>query len=316
MLEVKNLKTEIITDTGSFCAVDDVSFSLRKGGSLGIVGESGSGKTLTSLSILRLLQSPGRIAGGQVLFEGQDLFRLSNAEMQNLRGRDLTMISQEPMSSLNPVFTIGEQIEGVIRLHHKNLGTEQVKQQALKVLRQVNLPSPELTYDQYPHQLSGGMQQRVLIALAISCNPKILIADEPTASLDVTIQSQILELLKKLKNELQLSLILITHDLAVISEMCDEILVMYAGQVVESGSVKDVFENPRHPYTRGLLDSLSFTPITGSVPSMQNLPKGCRFFDRCDRRQDACRTQNPLLGAADAGQKVACHFPLKNGNKA
>jgi len=313
MLEVKNLKTEFISQEGSFRAVDDVSFSMRKGTTLGIVGESGCGKTLTSLSILRLIQNPGKIVGGQILFEGKDLMGLSQEEMRKVRGRDMTMIFQEPMSSLNPVFTVGEQMESVIRLHQPNLSPQEIKAKALHTFKLVNFPLAEEKYNQYPHQLSGGLQQRVLIGMAISCTPKLLIADEPTTALDVTIQAQILELMKKLKQELQLSLILITHDLSVISKMCDEVLVMYAGRIVESGRTSDIFQNPRHPYTRGLLDSMQFKAIPGSVPSLTNLPSGCRYSDRCQRRQEICTKKDPELVNVSKDQKAACYFPLNNG---
>ncbi|MGZ5279600.1 MAG: ABC transporter ATP-binding protein, partial [Pseudobdellovibrionaceae bacterium] len=293
---------------------DDVSFSMRTGTPLGIVGESGCGKTLTSLSILRLIQNPGKIIGGQILFEGKDLMKLSQEEMRKIRGRDMTMIFQEPMSSLNPVFTVGEQIESVIRLHHKALSPAEIKAKAVHTLKLVNFPLAEEKYHQYPHQLSGGLQQRVLIGMAISCNPKLLIADEPTTALDVTIQAQILDLMKNLKQELQLSLILITHDLGVISKMCDEVLVMYAGRIVESGRTSDIFRNPRHPYTRGLLDSMQFKAIPGSVPSLTQLPSGCRFSDRCKLRQEICTKKEPELSVFSTDQKAACHFPMKDGD--
>jgi oligopeptide/dipeptide ABC transporter ATP-binding protein len=314
MLEVKNLKTEFKNADGATRAVDDVSFRLRQGGSLGIVGESGSGKTLTSLSILRLLQRPGEIVGGQIFFEGRDLLQLSNSEMQQIRGRDITMIFQEPMNSLNPVFTIGEQLESVIGLHHQSLNQKQIRERALQVLRQVNLPTPELKYGHYPHQLSGGMQQRVLIGLAISCQPRLLIADEPTTALDVTIQAQILELLRRLKEELKLSLILITHDLGVISEMCADVVVMYAGQIVEAGPVADVFQNPRHPYTRALLNSVDFKPIPGSVPSMVRQSPGCRFADRCEKQQNLCHQKSPEMRSLSDDRRFACHFPITEGD--
>ncbi len=315
MLEVKNLKTEFKNAEGTVRAVDDISFTLRKGGSLGIVGESGSGKTLTSLSILRLLQSPGEIVDGEILFEGKDLLQLPNSEMQKIRGREITMIFQEPMSALNPVFTIGQQLESVITLHHKTLDKQQIRERALQVLKQVNLPNPEQKFDHFPHQLSGGMQQRVLIALAICCHPRLLIADEPTTALDVTIQAQILELLRQLKAELGLSLILITHDLGVISEMCTDVVVMYAGQIVESGPVADIFQNPRHPYTRALLNSIDFKPIPGTASSMSIPSIGCRFMDRCERRQDLCRRQSPETQTISAGRSFACHFPFSDGEE-
>lgn len=320
MLEVKNLSAEFTTQEGSLRAVDGISFSVSKGKTLGIVGESGCGKTVTSLSVLRLLPFPGRISGGEILFQGQDLLHLPVDAMRAIRGSKIAMIFQEPMSALNPVFTVGEQVASILRLHHPQMSAMEARSKALNLFRLVNLPDPENRYHEYPHQLSGGMQQRVLIAMAVSCEPQLLIADEPTTALDVTIQAQILDLMQQLKRELQLSLILITHDLGVIADMCDDVVVMYAGQIVESGSVNDIFQRPLHPYTRGLLDSipLSGAPghlkgIPGMVPSLTKLPQGCRFQDRCSRRQELCRLKNPELNEHPNFQKAACHFPLLEG---
>jgi oligopeptide/dipeptide ABC transporter ATP-binding protein len=323
MLEVKNLKTEFRTEDGSFLAVDNVSFSVKNGKTLGIVGESGCGKSVTSLSILRLIQSPGRIVDGEILFNGQDLLKLSEDEMRKVRGNDISMIFQEPMTSLNPVFTIGDQIEETIKIHQKNLTAAQVKERAIEMLRLVNIPAPEKRYDEYPHQLSGGMRQRVMIAMAISCNPKLLIADEPTTALDVTIQAQILDLMRKLQREFGASMILITHDLGVVAEMCDEVIVMYAGKVVEHGTVEDIFYRPKHPYTRGLLDSIphfesgnrleKLRTIPGMVPSLSDLPKGCRFYDRCLKRRDNCNLAMPALTSMSETQEAACYYPLAEG---
>lgn len=323
MLEVKNLKTEFRTDQGTFLAVDDVSFHVQSGQTLGIVGESGCGKSVTSLSIMRLIQSPGRIVSGEILFEGKELLKASEDEMRRIRGNDIAMIFQEPMTSLNPVFTIGNQIEETIRLHQKDLTNSQVKERAIEMLKLVNIPSPEKRYDEYPHQLSGGMRQRVMIAMALSCNPKLLIADEPTTALDVTIQAQILDLMRKLQGEFGASMILITHDLGVVAEMCDDVVVMYAGKIIESGTVEDIFYRPRHPYTRGLLDSIphfestdrleKLKTIPGMVPSPMNLPPGCRFYDRCTHRRDNCTLAMPALIPMSGTQKAACYYPLQEG---
>lgn len=323
MLEVKNLQTEFRTEEGSFLAVDDISFTVKSGSVLGIVGESGCGKSVTSLSIMRLIQSPGRIIGGEIKFNGKDLLKASESEMRDIRGNEIAMIFQEPMTSLNPVFTIGNQIEETIRIHQRNLSNEQIKEQALKMLKLVNIPSPEKRYDEYPHQLSGGMRQRVMIAMALSCNPKLLIADEPTTALDVTIQAQILDLMRNLQSEFKASMILITHDLGVVAEMCNEVVVMYAGKIVESGTVEDIFYRPKHPYTRGLLDSIphfesghkleKLRTIPGLVPSLMNLPKGCRFYDRCKKRRDNCTSAMPPLIQMTETQKAACYYPLQEG---
>jgi len=321
MLEVKGLKTEFKTDDGQFFAADDVSFSVANGKTLGLVGESGCGKSVTSLSLMRLIQSPGEIVAGEILFEGRDLLKLSENEMRAIRGKDLAMIFQEPMTSLNPVFTCGNQIEETIRLHQKNLTRQEAKARAIEMLRLVGIPAPERRYSEFPHQLSGGMRQRVMIAMALSCHPKLLIADEPTTALDVTIQAQILDLMRKLKKDLNASMILITHDLGVVAEMCDDVAVMYAGKIVEYGSVFDIFERPQHPYTKGLLDSIPhfesgqklerLKTIPGLVPSMTKLPKGCRFADRCGYVQEKCHQAMPPLESKDgSNHQAACYFPL------
>lgn len=324
LLEVKNLKTGFRTDDGHFLAVDDVSFSVEKGKTLGIVGESGCGKSVTSLSIMRLIQSPGQIEGGEILFDGQSLLKKSDDEMRAIRGNDISMIFQEPMTSLNPVFTCGEQIEEAVRLHQKGLNKEQITARAIEMLRLVGIPSPEKRHGEYPHQLSGGMRQRVMIAMAISCNPKLLIADEPTTALDVTIQAQILDLMRKLQKEFQAGMILITHDLGVVAEMCNEVAVMYAGKVVEYGTVEDIFYRPQHPYTKGLLESIphfesgqrleKLKTISGLVPSLLNLPKGCRFRDRCQYAVEQCQTVHPPLEPVKNRKsdlhQVACYRPL------
>ncbi len=309
ILDVKGLKTSFFTEEGEIRAVDDVSFSVFKGKTLGIVGESGCGKSVTSLSIMRLVQTPpGRIVGGEIHYGGKDLLKVDLAEMRAIRGNEISMIFQEPMTSLNPVFTIGNQIREAIELH-QDLSSAEVRNKAVEMLKLVGISSPERRIEDYPHQLSGGMRQRVMIAMALSCNPNILIADEPTTALDVTIQAQILDLLRELQQKVGMAIILITHDLGVVAEMADEVVVMYAGRVAEQGSVGEIFAQPRHPYTRGLLNSiptLSQDPtgkvkkkrleaIPGIVPNMLHLPRGCRFQDRCSFVIDACRGDEPAL---------------------
>lgn len=327
LLEVKNLKTGFKTDDGEFLAVDDISFKLEKGKTLGIVGESGCGKSVTSLSIMRLIPTPpGRIVGGEINFyaddsgKGKDLLKLSEEEMRKIRGNDIAMIFQEPMTSLNPVFTIGNQIAEAIQLHQKGLSKQQVREKTIAMLKLVNMPEAEKRVDEYPHQLSGGMRQRVMIAMALSCNPKVLIADEPTTALDVTIQAQILDLVRRLQRELGASMILITHDLGVVAETCDHVAVMYAGKIVEFGTVEDIFYRPKHRYTKGLLDSIPhfetghrrerLETIKGLVPSMFNLPKGCRFSDRCKAVEDDCRVKQPDLQSFGGEHKAACLHPV------
>lgn len=320
LLEVQNLKTRFKTDDGAFFAVDDVSFSVKKGQTLGIVGESGCGKSVTSLSIMRLIQKPGNIEAGKILFKGQNLLELSDSKMRDIRGNEIAMIFQEPMTSLNPVYTIGDQIEEAILLHQKELNKQQARERAIDMLRIVGIPAPEKRFHEYPHQLSGGMRQRVMIAMAISCNPELLIADEPTTALDVTIQAQILDLMRKLQKDFNAGMILITHDLGVVAEMCQEVAVMYAGKVVEFGTVEDIFYRPKHPYTRGLLDSIphfetghkldQLKTIKGMVPSLYNLPKGCRFADRCPTAQDDCRQAYPSMENLRGIHKVACYHSL------
>lgn len=320
LLEVQNLKTGFKTDDGAFRAVDDVSFYVKKGQTLGIVGESGCGKSVTSLSVMRLIQKPGNIESGKILFKGQDLLALSEDKMRTIRGNEIAMIFQEPMTSLNPVYTIGDQIEEAVLLHQKDLSKQQARERAIDMLRLVGIPAPEKRFHEFPHQLSGGMRQRVMIAMAISCNPELLIADEPTTALDVTIQAQILDLMRKLQKDFNAGMILITHDLGVVAEMCQEVAVMYAGRIVEFGTVEDIFYRPKHPYTRGLLDSIphfetghkleQLKTIKGMVPSLYNLPQGCRFADRCPYAQDDCRAIYPTLENLRGIHKVACHHPL------
>jgi peptide/nickel transport system ATP-binding protein len=322
LLDVQNLKTRFQTDDGSFYAVDDVSFTVKKGQTLGIVGESGCGKSVTSLSVMRLIQKPGTIESGKVLFKGQNLLGKTDEQMRSIRGNEMAMIFQEPMTSLNPVFTIGDQIEEAVLLHQKDLNKKQARERAIDMLRIVGIPAPEKRFHEFPHQLSGGMRQRVMIAMAISCNPELLIADEPTTALDVTIQAQILDLMRKLQKEFNAGMILITHDLGVVAEMCQDVAVMYAGRIVEFGTAEDIFYRPKHPYTRGLLDSIPhfetgqklerLKTVKGMVPSLYNLPKGCRFADRCPYVQDDCRAIYPTLENMRGVHKVACHHPLSD----
>lgn len=312
ILEVKNLKTAFNTEHGEVFAVDDVSFDVYRGKTLGIVGESGCGKSVTSLSILRLIPTPpGRIAGGQILYKGKDLLGYSMSEMRKIRGNEISMIFQEPMTSLNPVFTIGNQICEAISLH-QNLSKAETRNRAIEMLKLVGIPAPEQRIDEYPHQLSGGMRQRVMIAMALSCDPQVLIADEPTTALDVTIQAQILDLLRDLQAKTGLALILITHDLGVVAEMADEVAVMYAGRIVERAPVKDLFSNPRMPYTRGLLNSIPslekkrLEAIPGIVPSLWELPQGCRFQERCTFVDNECRGIEPELKRVGVDHDVRC----------
>jgi len=322
LLEVKNLRTGFRTDDGDVVAVDDISFKLEKGKTLGIVGESGCGKSVTSLSIMRLISTPpGRILGGEILFEGRDLLKLSESEMRQIRGNQISMIFQEPMTSLNPVFTVGNQIAEAIELHQSGLTRNQVIERTIEMLKLVGIPEPEKRINAYPHQLSGGMRQRIMIAMALSCHPKLLIADEPTTALDVTIQAQILDLIQRLQKEMGSSMILITHDLGVVAETSDDVAVMYAGKIVEHGSVNDIFERPKHRYTKGLLNSIPhfesgkrrhrLETIPGMVPSLLNLSSGCRFHERCSAAQEKCRTKAPALETFSEGShKAACFFPV------
>ncbi len=315
LLEVRNLVTEFDTDDGIARAVDGVSFSLDVGRTLGVVGESGCGKSVTALSILRLVPTPpGRIAGGEILYEGKDLLRLTEAEMRHIRGNEIAMIFQEPMTSLNPVFTIGDQIGEAIRLHQKT-DRQETRRRVIEMLRLVEISEPERRADEYPHQLSGGMRQRVMIAMALSCNPELLIADEPTTALDVTIQAQILDLIASLRERFGMAILLITHDLGVVAEQADEVAILYAGRVVERGTVEDVFLRPAHPYSRGLLDSIPkvgdqkrarLNAIPGTVPSLTRLPSGCRFRDRCPLAIPRCADVDPPLEEKAPGHLAAC----------
>jgi len=303
ILEVKNLQVQFKTSMGIIQPVDGVDFEVNEGETLGIVGESGCGKSVTSLAVMGLLSTPtGYIAGGEILLEGKKISHLNDREMRKMRGNDIAMIFQEPMTSLNPVFTIGEQLSEPLRQHTK-LGKKEIRQKIIEMLKLVGIPRSEEILDEYPHQLSGGMRQRVMISLAMLCKPKLLIADEPTTALDVTIQAQILDLMKKIKSENQMAMLLITHDLGVIAETCDRVIVMYAGQIVENTDVRTLFNDPKHPYSQGLLASLpkmnerkqSLYSIKGNVPRPDEIPKGCAFSTRCPHVFDKCRTERPPL---------------------
>jgi peptide/nickel transport system ATP-binding protein len=316
VLEIRDLVTEFRTEHGMVRAVDGLSFAVPAKSTLGVVGESGSGKSVTALSVMRLVASPpGRIAAGKILYAGKDLLELPEPQMRQIRGNRIAMIFQEPMTSLNPVFTVGDQVGEAVRLHQKKSRRE-ARTIAIEMFRLVGIPSPEDRVDNYPHQMSGGMRQRVMIAMALACKPDLLIADEPTTALDVTIQAQILDLLRSLQKEMGMSILLITHDLGVVAETCDEVVVMYAGRIVEQATTTTLFAGPRHHYTAGLLRSVPtgaergrLEEIKGMVPSLWELPKGCKFVDRCPAAQQRCRDEEPALVQLGASQ-VRCHFPL------
>ncbi|KMN37156.1 ABC transporter ATP-binding protein [Lysinibacillus capsici] len=315
MLEVKNLKTGFDIDGDIYHAVDDVSFSVKSGQIIGVVGESGCGKSVMSLSVMQLLpKGIGKITGGEIKFEGKNIENYSSDDMNKIRGKDISMIFQEPMTSLNPVFTIGSQIQEII-LNHSKISKAEAKSKAIDLLKQVGIPRADQIVDEYPHQLSGGMRQRVMIAIAIACQPKLLIADEPTTALDVTVQAQILELLKTIQAKNDMSIVLITHDLGVVAEMCDEVIIMYAGKIVEKTNVDNLFHNPQHPYTKLLMASIprideeveKLTTIQGIVPSLKNMPQiGCRFVDRCPSAMPDCSKVTPQLSFIDDGHEVSC----------
>ena len=316
LFRVDNLKVHFFTEEGVVRAVDDVSFRMAGGESLGLVGESGCGKTVTSLSLLRLVPPPGRIVGGRILFRGVELLDLPEAEMRKYRGAGIAMVFQEPMTSLNPVFTVGSQIAEAIRVHHRR-GRKEAMEEAVEWMRRVAIPDPQQRARDYPHQLSGGMRQRVMIAMALSCRPAVLIADEPTTALDVTIQAQILEILKRLRREYHLAVLLISHNLGVIAEFVERVAVMYAGKIVETAGVRELFQEPLHPYTAALLKSVPrihtggkrlrrLPVISGSVPNLMNLPPGCAFAPRCADVMDRCRTEKPRLLPRGSDRTVSC----------
>lgn len=314
LLEVKNLKTYFYTEEGLTKAVDGLDLQLHEGETLAIVGESGCGKSVTSLSILGLVTTPpGKIEAGEILFDGEDLLKKSEKQMRKIRGNKISMIFQEPLTSLNPVFTVGKQIMEALILH-RSLDKKAAREEAIRLLKLVGLPNPEKAVDDYPHQLSGGMRQRVMIAMALSCQPKILIADEPTTALDVTIQAQILRLLAELQKKTNTAIILITHDLGIVAQVAQNVVVMYAGEAVEYGDVRSIFAHPLHPYTEGLLKSIPVLgesrerlySIEGMVPSQKNYPKGCRFAPRCEYATEKCHAEKPELLTAKDGRPVRC----------
>jgi len=320
ILEVEQLRTRFRTDSGVVSVVDGVDFSIRTGETLGVVGESGCGKSVTSLSIMRLLP-PNGASEGSIRFHGKDVLGLSESEMQRLRGNEIAMIFQEPMTSLNPLHTVGRQIEEAVLLHRK-VSKAEAKERAIAMLKAVGMPRAEEIYGEFPHQLSGGMRQRVMIAMAMSCDPQLLIADEPTTALDVTIQAQILDLMRDLKEKTGTSIMLITHDLGVVAEMCDRVIVMYAGQVVEEADVDTLFESPKHPYTIGLMNSIPelndereyLDTIPGAVPLPQQMPKGCRFAPRCSKAMAICSEQPPELLQLE-GTKCRCWLHADGGEQ-
>jgi oligopeptide/dipeptide ABC transporter ATP-binding protein len=317
LLEVKNLQTHFPTRAGLVRAVDGVSFHVGEGELLGLVGESGCGKSITALSVMRLIGAPGKIAGGEILFAGENLLAASEARMREIRGDDIAMIFQDPMTSLNPVYTVGEQIAEALRLH-RGLNRKQAREAAVEAMREVSIPDPARRADDYPHQLSGGMRQRVMIAMALACDPKLLIADEPTTALDVTIQAQILELIDELRRTRNLAVLLITHDLGVVAEVADRVAVMYTGRIVEESPVEELFARPKHPYTEGLLRSVPklteaevkkverLQTIEGTVPKPTNLPPGCHFAPRCQHRMPRCTEGDIPLYQLDGGVGVRC----------
>lgn len=313
LLDIKGLSTVFNTDYGVFPAIKDVNLSLKKGETLCIVGESGSGKTITSMSLMQLLPSSGKIASGEILFQDIDLVKLNRVEMNKIRGKSISMIFQDPMSALDPVFTCGSQITEAIQIHEDIL-KEEAKSRAIELLKEVGIPHPETIFNAYPHELSGGMCQRVMIAMALSCKPDLLIADEPTTALDVTVQARILDLLNKIKKEFNMAILLITHDLGVVAEMADRVAVMYAGQIVEEADVMTIFKKPKHPYTRGLIKSVpplhqvdkTLYSIPGNVPTINSMPKGCRFNPRCSFATDLCVEKEPELQKINSNHTAKC----------
>ncbi len=323
LVQIKNLKTYFYTGDGIVKAVDDVSFNIRKGEIIGVVGESGCGKSVTAMSVMRLIPSPpGKIVAGEILFEDENILNITEEKMRKIRGNDIAVIFQEPMTSLNPIFTIGFQIEEVILLHQK-LSKVKAKEKAIEMLKLVGVPRADEIVNCYPHELSGGMRQRAMIAMAVSCNPKLLIADEPTTALDVTIQAQILDIMKDLKKKLNTSIMLITHDLGVIAEMAEYVVVMYAGKIIEEAPVIELFKNPMHPYTDGLMKSKPslnkdvdrLYSIPGQVPNPIDMPEECHFSARCQKVMDICRKQQPPIREITPGHKVACFLYEEQNNK-
>jgi len=319
LIRIENLTVHYETDDAVVHALNDISLSMKKGETLGLVGETGAGKTTLARSILRLVPSPpGVIKDGRIFFEGKDMLMLSEAQMRSIRGNSISMIFQDPMTSLNPVMTVGDQIMEVVESHNKALGKEEMVKQALSMLEMVGIPSSRS--HEYPHQFSGGMKQRVIIAIALACNPTLLIADEPTTALDVTIQAQVLDMITALKNRLNTAMLLITHDLGVVAQNCDRVAIMYAGQIIELGTLSDIFKRPTHPYTKGLLGSIPsltkevkrLSPIKGMMPDQTDLPPGCKFAPRCPYRMDLCETKAPELFMPERDRAVACYLYRDN----
>lgn len=316
LLRVENLNAWFYTEEGIVKALENVSFSVGRGEILGLVGETGCGKSVTSACIMRLIPSPpGKIIGGKILFEGEDLAQATPERMRQIRGKDIAMIFQDPMSSLNPVFTVGRQVEEAIRVHNPDMSAAQIHERAAEMFKKVNISDPEKSMKRYPHQFSGGMKQRVMIAMALSCNPRMLIADEPTTALDVSIQAQILSLIKDLQKDFGSSIMLISHDLGVIATMAQKVAVMYAGSIIEYGTVRQIFEHPLHPYTQGLLGAIPHLDqaqeylevIPGALPNLLHLPEGCKFRARCSRATERCALQRPAVVEAEEGHEVACY---------
>ena len=314
LIEVRNLSTYFFTQEGVVRAVEGVSFSIDKGETLALVGESGCGKSVTALSIMRLVPPPGRIVGGEVIFDGRDLLKLSEREMRRVRGGEIAMVFQDPMTSLNPVYTVGDQMVEAIKLH-RGVSDKEAKEIAIEMLSKVNIPEPRVRFDEYPHQMSGGMRQRVMIAMALSCNPKLLIADEPTTALDVTTQAQILDLMRDLQGDFGMSILFISHDLGVVAEIADKVAVMYASRIVEYAGLEELFSNPKHPYTIGLLEcrprlgmpkTQKLYTIPGIVPDPLNHPPGCKFHPRCPQAGERCKEEEPPLTEVEDGHLVAC----------
>lgn len=313
IFQIRGLKTQFFTSKGIVPAVDGVDITVKKGEAVGLVGESGCGKSMTAMSTMQLLKYPGRVVAGEILLDGENLLEKTKAEMDDIRGNRISMIFQEPMTSLNPVYTIGKQVSEAI-LIHENVSKEEAKQRAIDIFRKVGIPEPEKRYGAYPHQLSGGLRQRVMIGMAMVCNPQLMIADEPTTALDVTIEAQILYLMKQLQKEQGTAIVMITHNLGVVAESCDYVYVMYAGKIMEEASVRDLFRDPKHPYTFGLMNSIPkmtevkehLYTIRGLVPNLLNLPKGCRFCTRCEKAMKVCTMFEPDLYETEDGHKVRC----------
>lgn len=321
LLDIKNLTIQYITEAGITKAVSNISLSIGKGKTLGLVGETGAGKTTTSLGVLRLISSPpGKVINGSIEFDGKNLLDLPEAEMRSIRGKRISMIFQDPMTSLNPVISVGDQIREVILLHNQ-ISPAEGMERAKVIMEMVGIMGSR--YPDYPHQFSGGMKQRIVIAMAIACEPELILADEPTSALDVTIQAQVLDLIQSLKEKLHTSMLLITHDLGVVAEICDEVAIMYAGEIVENGTVESIFTNPSHPYTQGLFNSIPkidsdsdrLIPIKGLMPDPMHLPEGCNFHPRCPHCMDICKTKSPEVQVYANEHRVACHFAAQNGVK-